>query len=142
MTTVNSPGTDLSTLLDKGPWTSYQKAVVTLTASAVVFDGLDIQIIGYAIPAISHSWGLAKSVFASVLAAGLCGVAIGSALGGIIGDRIGRRPALILNVFFFALATLSMAAANSLTMLLILRFCAGLGIGGALPNAATLTAEY
>jgi AAHS family 4-hydroxybenzoate transporter-like MFS transporter len=142
MTTVNSRGTDLSALLDTGPWTRYQKAVVALTASAVVFDGLDIQIIGYAIPAISQSWGLEKSVFASVLAAGLCGVAIGSALGGITGDRIGRRPALVLNVFFFALATLGMAATNSLIALLILRFCAGLGIGGALPNAATLTAEY
>jgi AAHS family 4-hydroxybenzoate transporter-like MFS transporter len=142
MTVVNSSGADLGSLLDMGPWTRYQKAVVALTASAVVFDGLDIQIMGYAIPAVSQSWGLAKSAFASVLAAGLCGVTIGSALGGIAGDRIGRRPALILNVFFFALATLGMAATNSLTALLILRFCAGLGIGGALPNAATLTAEY
>lgn len=42
---------DLGILLDTGPWTRYQKAVVALTASAVVFDGLDIQIVGYAIPA-------------------------------------------------------------------------------------------
>lgn len=133
---------DVGVLLDTGRWTRYQKAIVALTASAVVFDGLDIQIVGYAIPSIAQSWGLAKSAFASVLAAGLFGVTVGSALGGLAGDRIGRRPALILNVFFFALATLGMAATHSLGMLLILRFCAGLGIGGALPNAATLTSEY
>lgn len=133
---------DLSARLDEGPWTPYQKFIVALTACSVIFDGLDIQVVGYAIPAIAHDWGLAKSMFASVMAAGLFGVAVGSALGGLIGDRIGRRPALIASVVFFASSTFGMSATHSLAMLLLLRLCAGLGIGGALPNAATLTAEY
>jgi AAHS family 4-hydroxybenzoate transporter-like MFS transporter len=62
---------DLGALLDSGPWTRYQKGIVALAASAVVFDGLDIQIVGFAIPPIAKEWGLAKSSFASVLAAGL-----------------------------------------------------------------------
>jgi AAHS family 4-hydroxybenzoate transporter-like MFS transporter len=133
---------DLGALLDNGRWTLYQKLIVALTACAVIFDGLDIQIVGFAIPAIAHDWGLAKSMFASVLAAGLFGVAIGSALGGLIGDRVGRRPALIASVFLFAASTFGMSTTHSLAPLLILRLCAGLGIGGALPNAATLTSEY
>ncbi|HEY4355242.1 MAG TPA: MFS transporter [Acidobacteriaceae bacterium] len=133
---------DLGSILDNGPWTNRQKAISALTASALIFDGLDIQIVGFAIPAISQSWHIAKSMFASVLAAGLFGVALGSVLGGLEGDHIGRRPALILNVFLFAAATLGMAGAHSLTHLFLLRFVAGLGIGGALPNGATLTAEY
>jgi len=103
---------------------------------------MDIQIVGYAIPAIAKDWGLAKSSFASVLAAGLFGVTLGSAIGGLLGDRIGRRPALILSVFFFAANTLGMSLPHSLLPLLLLRFCAGVGIGGVLPNAATLTSEY
>jgi MFS transporter, AAHS family, 4-hydroxybenzoate transporter len=133
---------DLGALLDSGPWTSYQKGIVALTASAVAFDGLDIQIIGFAIPAIAKDWGLAKPLFASVLAAGLFGVALGSALGGLIGDRVGRRPALIMSVFVFAASTCAIAFTNTLIALLFLRFFAGVGIGSALPNAATLTAEY
>jgi MFS transporter, AAHS family, 4-hydroxybenzoate transporter len=133
---------DLGSLLDNGRWTLYQKLIVALTACAVVFDGLDIQIVGFAIPAIARDWGLAKSMFASVLAAGLFGVAIGSALGGLIGDRLGRRSALIISVIVFAASTFGMSGTHSLAPLLFLRLCAGLGIGGALPNAATLTSEY
>lgn len=142
MTSVETQTLHLAEALDTGPWTGYQKFIVALTACAVIFDGLDIQVMGFAVPAIAHDWGLAKSMFASVLAAGLFGVAIGSALGGPLGDRVGRRPALIGSAFFFALSTFSMAAVHSLGPLLLLRLCAGLGIGGALPNAATLTAEY
>jgi len=142
MIQTNQNPTNLGSLLDSGPWTFYQKRVVALTAAAVIFDGLDIQIVGFAIPSIAKDWALPKSLFASVLAAGLFGVALGSALGGLIGDRIGRRPALIVSVLFFAASTCGMALTNSLIPLLLLRFCAGLGIGGALPNAATLVSEY
>lgn len=142
MTDLSSTLPELDSSLESGPWTTRQKAVVALTASAVIFDGVDIQVVGFAIPAISQSWNLAKSHFASVLAAGLFGVAVGSALGGLEGDRLGRRPALILNVFLFAAATLGMADAHSLPQLFLLRFIAGLGIGGVLPNAATLTSEF
>src|ERR1700723_3449005 len=92
---------DLGSLLDNGRWTLYQKLIVALTACAGVFDGLDIQIFGFALPAIARDWGRAKSMFASVLAAGLFGVAIGSALGGLIVARLGRRSALIISVIVF-----------------------------------------
>jgi AAHS family 4-hydroxybenzoate transporter-like MFS transporter len=81
-------------------------------------------------------------MFASVLAAGLFGVTVGSILGGLLGDRVGRRPVLILSVFFFAANTCGMAFTHGLHSLLLLRFFAGLGIGAALPNAATLSSEY
>jgi AAHS family 4-hydroxybenzoate transporter-like MFS transporter len=133
---------ELGRLLDEGAWTGYQKRVVALTASAVAFDGLDIQIVGYIIPAVAKEWHVAKSMFASVLAAGLFGVTVGSILGGLLGDRVGRRPVLILSVFFFAANTCGMAFTHGLHSLLLLRFFAGLGIGAALPNAATLSSEY
>ena len=133
---------DVGHLLDHGPWTMRQKSFVGLAALAVVFDGLDIQLMGFAIPSIAKEWGLVKASFASVLAGGLFGVALGSALGGLLGDRVGRRAALITSVVCFGAMTLGMAGAHSLTVLLLLRFGAGLGIGGALPNAATLTAEF
>ena len=73
---------------------------------------------------------------------GLFGVAAGTACGGIVGDRIGRKKALIMSVLVFGAATLGFAFAHSIAALFVLRLVAGLGIGGALPNATTLTAEF
>jgi AAHS family 4-hydroxybenzoate transporter-like MFS transporter len=67
---------------------------------------------------------------------------LGSALGGYLGDRFGRRTALAANVTVFGAATVAVALIDSLAMLALLRFLAGAGIGGALPNASTLTAEF
>jgi AAHS family 4-hydroxybenzoate transporter-like MFS transporter len=133
---------DLNSLLDYGPWTLRQKLVVLLAALTVMLDGMDIQMMGFAVPAIAKDWGLTKASFAPVLATGLFGVAIGTAIGGLIGDRFGRRIALLANVLLFAVATLAVVLTHSITAILVLRFAAGLGIGGALPNAATLTAEF
>lgn len=139
---VDTTVPEIGSLLDFGPWGAYQKRTIALTAGVVVFDGLDIQMTGYAVPAIARDWGLHPAIFASVLAAGLFGVAIGSALGGFIGDRLGRRWAIIASAFSFAFCTLGMAFTHDLTSLLVLRFLAGFGIGGALPNAATLASEF
>ena len=68
---------------------------------------------------------------------------IGGLLGGVLGDRYGRRTALLGSVLAFAVLTLAIAFVNShLRMLGVLRFLAGVGLGGAMPNAATLASEY
>src|SRR5262249_49649417 len=56
--------------------------------------------------------------------------------------RIGRRTALLLSVISFAVLTLAISTVNGLMMLGTLRFLAGLGLGGAMPNAAALSSEY
>ncbi|MDQ1471677.1 MAG: transporter, family, 4-hydroxybenzoate transporter [Bryobacterales bacterium] len=66
----------------------------------------------------------------------------GSALAGPIGDRLGRRRTLIATVLLFGLATLSISWAHSLTVLGILRFFAGAGVGGAIPNATAIASEF
>jgi AAHS family 4-hydroxybenzoate transporter-like MFS transporter len=72
----------------------------------------------------------------------MVGMMIGGAVAGMLGDRLGRRVALIGSVLVFALPTVAIAAADTLVALGVLRFLAGLGLGGALPNAAALASEY
>ena len=133
---------DVGAMLDRGRWTPYQKALTLLAATAVMFDGFDLQILGFAIPSIMRDWHLARASFAPVAAIGLGGMALGSPLAGYLGDRIGRRVALILCVAVFGAATVATAFAPDLTWLAILRFLTGMGVGGALPNAAAFTAEF
>jgi len=134
--------TDVSALLDRGPWTTYQKLLTALSALAVLFDGFDIQILAFAIPSLMRDWHVARSAFGPVLAVGLAGMVIGGPLAGYMGDRAGRRPALIASVALFGLATIGTALIHGLTGLIFLRFVTGLGAGGALPNASALAAEF
>ncbi len=142
MTPAPAPAIDVGALLDRGRWSLYQKAMTVLAALAVIFDGFDIQILGFAIPSIMREWHLARADFAPVLAIGLAGMAFGSPLAGQCGDRFGRRATLIGCVLLFGAATIATAFSHGLLELAILRFLTGMGAGGALPNASTLAAEF
>jgi AAHS family 4-hydroxybenzoate transporter-like MFS transporter len=133
---------DIGEILDSGPWTTMQKMVVFLAALAVVMDGVDGQLIGFAIPVLIKEWGISRGDFAPALAAGLVGMAIGSAGAGLLADRFGRRSAVIGSVFLFGIATCAIGFSQNLMMIAVLRFIAGLGIGGALPSSTTMTAEF
>jgi AAHS family 4-hydroxybenzoate transporter-like MFS transporter len=125
-----------------GRWGRYQQALVALAALTIIFDGADIQLLGVAIPAMMADWAIARGAFAPVLATGLVGMMIGGAIGGIAGDRFGRRVALIGSLLVFGVLTLAVAAIDNLVALGVLRFCAGLGFGATVPNAAALVSEY
>jgi AAHS family 4-hydroxybenzoate transporter-like MFS transporter len=136
------PPIDLSALLDEGAWSRRQKLFVLLTAITIVFDGIDNQLLGIAVPAMMRDWSLPRSAFAPILATGMVGMMIGGAIAGVIGDRFGRRVALIGSVFVFGCLTAAIAVIDGVWSLGILRFLAGLGLGGAMPNAAALASEY
>ncbi|NML17842.1 MFS transporter [Azohydromonas caseinilytica] len=142
MTSRSSPPIDIGHLLDDGPFSPMQRLVVALAALAIVMDGFDGQLIGFAIPQIIQEWGITRGAFAPAVAAGLFGMAVGSAGAGLFADRFGRRLALALSVFLFGAATCAIGFAPDVPTIAALRFIAGLGIGGALPSASTMTAEF
>lgn len=137
------PGSaDVGDLLDNGPFTSMQKFVVMLAALSIVMDGFDGQLIGFAIPMMIQEWGITREAFAPAVASGLIGMGIGSASAGLFADRYGRRMAVIVSVFVFGTATCAIGLAPDALTVAVLRFIAGLGIGGALPSSTTVTAEF
>jgi MFS transporter, AAHS family, 4-hydroxybenzoate transporter len=133
---------DIAEVLDQGRWTRYQRFLTVVSALAIIFDGFDIQILGFAIPTLMKEWALPRAAFGPVLALGLAGMAVGSPFAGYLGDRAGRRPALIFSLILFAAATLATSFVASIAGLAVLRFLTGLGTGGALPNATALVAEF
>lgn len=116
--------------------------MVAAAALLIVLDGADNQLLANAVPALMREWDLPRAAFANASAAAPFGMIAGGMLGGIVGDRIGRSAALLGSVTWFALLTALIGFADSLTMLTAARFLAGLGLGGAMPNAAALTAEF
>ena len=133
---------DVGYVLDEGRWTTYQKLLILGTALTIILDGVDNQLLGNAIPSLMKEWSLPRGAFSTVLALSPFGMMFGGALGGMLGDRIGRRTALLFSMISFAVLTLAISFVNGLAFLGALRFFAGLGLGGAMPNAAALSSEY
>jgi AAHS family 4-hydroxybenzoate transporter-like MFS transporter len=129
-------------LLDEGRWTWYQTLLVLGTALTIILDGVDNQLLPNAIPTLIREWDRPRADFTNALAIGPFGMMLGGLIGGLIGDRFGRRPALLGSVVAFGALTAAIALVNSIETLSALRFLAGLGLGGAMPNAATLASEY
>jgi AAHS family 4-hydroxybenzoate transporter-like MFS transporter len=142
MTTSGTRTIDVGQVLDDGHWSNRQKLFVLMTALTIVFDGIDNQLLGIAVPAMMRDWAVPRGAFRPVVAAGMVGMMIGGALAGLVGDRMGRRFALIGSVLIFGVLTAAAALVDSLWALGVLRFLAGLGLGGAMPNAAALASEY
>jgi AAHS family 4-hydroxybenzoate transporter-like MFS transporter len=128
-------------LLDRAPVGSAHLRVFALAGAAIVLDGFDLQALGFAAPSLIADWGISRADLAPLFAAGIIGMAIGALLFGHLGDRWGRRRAMLVAVLLFALSTLGCAVVASTTQLLVLRLLAGIGLGGALPNAAALVSE-
>lgn len=115
---------------------------MTVCVAVVLIDGFDTQLISFAAPAIAASWHVSPSGFGFVFGIGLFGGLLGAICAGLVADRIGRKPTLLMTVLLFGVASLCTPLADSMSMLSALRFVTGLGVGGALPGAIALAAEY
>jgi AAHS family 4-hydroxybenzoate transporter-like MFS transporter len=133
---------DVGTAIDEGRWTGYQKLLIVGTALTIILDGVDNQLLPNAVPTLIKEWGRPRGEFIGALSYGPFGMMIGGLVGGYLGDKLGRRTALLGSVMIFSVLTFAIAFADSIATLGALRFLAGVGLGGAMPNAATLASEY
>lgn len=116
--------------------------VLALCTLVILLDGLDLQAAAFTGPSIAAQWQLERSSMGPIYAMGLAGGAVGALLMGPLGDRYGRRPALLLSVLAFGTATFLTAWVRNFDQLLVMRLLTGIGLGGAMPNAAALISEY
>ncbi len=122
-------------------WSGHRLAVWLLLASAIVLDGFDNQVLSHIIPSLSREWKLPRESFAPALALGLLGMSAGTIISGWLGDRLGRRTVLMASLILFGLMTSLCATASGIGTLIGLRILAGIGLGGAVPNATVMINE-
>ncbi len=133
---------DVQTIIDRSKLSSLQWIVFIFGCMIILADGLDAGAIGYIAPTISEEWGISKKELGPVLSAALIGMSLGALISGPLADRLGRKWVVISTTALFGVATLLSATSENLTQLSVWRFVTGLGLGAAMPNIATLLAEY
>ncbi len=133
---------DVVALIETRPIGPRQWTVIGLCAFVAMLDGLDLQSIGLAAPAMGAQLHIAPQAFGVVFSAALAGLALGAFLLGPLADRVGRKRVLVAATFCFGVFTLATANAGSLPELLTCRFLTGFGLGGAMPSFISLGSEY
>jgi AAHS family 4-hydroxybenzoate transporter-like MFS transporter len=133
---------DVQEFIDTHPLSPMQRLLIVLCFFVVAIDGFDTAIIGFIAPAIRAEWGLAVQQLGPLFAAGLFGLLVGAFLVGPVTDRYGRKVMLVASIVWFGGAALASSFSPDLAWLTWLRFLTGVGLGGAMPTAITLTSEY
>jgi MFS family permease len=115
----------------------------TLAASFLTygFDAIDFMLLALTIPFIMKEFGISLEVAGLLGTAGMIGVGVSGVLIGVFSDRCGRKLALLLSIATFGVFTFAIYFAKNWTDVLILRFLAGLGLGGVWGVISALVSE-
>ncbi|WP_017395144.1 MFS transporter [Acinetobacter haemolyticus] len=133
---------NVNAVIDEAKFTPFHWSILLWCLLIIIFDGYDLVIYGVVLPLLMQEWSL-TSVQAGMLAStALCGMMFGAMLFGALADKIGRKNVILICVTFFSGFTFLGAFASNPFEFGILRFLAGLGIGGVMPNLVALTSEY
>jgi MFS transporter, AAHS family, 4-hydroxybenzoate transporter len=144
---VNTPDgsasrVSVTDIIDAAAVGAFQIRIIVVCLCVSMLDGFDTQSMAFVAPSISELWGVAPARFGVIFSATLLGTALGAVLLGRLADRYGRRKLIVAAVALFGLMTLACGWASDFTSLLLLRFVAGVGLGGAIPNFLAYASEY
>lgn len=120
---------------------SRAKIRLLLCFAIAIFEGFDLQSMGVAAPRMRAEFMLDNAQMAWAFSAAILGTLPGAILGGRFADIVGRKKILIFSILLFGIMSLLTAYTANFSLLLLIRFCTGLGMGGALPMMITLASE-
>lgn len=121
---------------------TFQRRLLLAAGGGWLFDAMDLLLLGSVVAAAGRAWGLSKPVVGDIITANLIGMFLGAALSGVVADRVGRKAVFTWTLLAYSLLTGLSALAWSAASLALIRFFAGLGLGGELPVASTLVSEF
>jgi len=132
----------ISQILDDNPFSLYQFWVCLLCFLIMFCEGFDLMVIGVTMPKIADFLHCKPSALGLAVSAGQLGPLVGAVVLGMVADKWGRRRTLIFSAIIFAIFTYAISHMTSLTDLALYRFMAGIGLGGAVPNALAFGSEW
>jgi sugar porter (SP) family MFS transporter len=91
--------------------------------------GFDFAVIAGALPFLREAFQLTTWWEGFLTGSLALGCIVGCLAAGNISDRFGRKPGLMAAALIFTVSSLGMALADSLTVFIIMRFAAGIGVG-------------
>jgi MFS transporter, AAHS family, 4-hydroxybenzoate transporter len=133
---------DVGKIIDDSRLNKVSLSVILLCGLIMMMDGYDYTIISVAASSIMKEWNVGTKAFGVALSAAPFGYLFGAIIFGTLSDKIGRKKTLLIASLIFSVGTLLVYFCQSMQSLILMRAFTGVGIGGAVPCAITLTSEY
>ncbi|MBI1451981.1 aromatic acid/H+ symport family MFS transporter [Acinetobacter sp. FL51] len=137
-----SKAVNVNDIIDHAKFSKFHFKVLAWCLLIILFDGYDLAINGVVLPLLMEEWGLSAMQAGMLASTALAGMMFGAMLFGSLADKIGRKKVIMICIVLFSGLTFAGGFASNPTEFAILRFLAGLGIGGVMPNLVALTSEY
>ncbi len=133
---------DVHKMVDEAKFNRFHAFVLAWCLLIIIIDGYDIAVAGAALPSIMKDMNVDASTAGYMASSALFGMMFGAIFLGTLSDKIGRRWTISICVFLFSVFTAAAGFANDPVTFSVLRFIAGLGIGGVMPNIVAQMTEY
>lgn len=106
-----------------------------------MLDAFDVMLYSIVLATLMREFGMSKGTAGFLNTLTLIASAIGSFCFGFLADKFGRRRMLSASILTYSIFTFACGFSTSITMLAVMRFLLGLGMGGEWNSGATLVAE-
>ena len=133
---------DVHKLSDEARFNGFHALVLFWCALIIVFDGYDLAVVGIALPSIMKEMGVDATSAGFMVSAALFGMMFGAITLGTLADRIGRRRAIAICIALFSVFTAAAGLTKDPVAFSVVRFLAGIGIGGVMPNVIAHMTEF
>jgi putative MFS transporter len=130
--------------IEKAKLSRFHFGLLALGSFIYAFTAMNVLLIAAVFTPIIAEFGLAQQPLAAglLLSAGYIGMFVGALTCGALADRIGRKNTIIFTLFTMTVFTALNGFAPDPVTMAVLRFVAGIGLGGALPQPGVYIAEY
>ncbi len=120
---------------------NYQSKVVASTTAGFGLENMDVMFLSFALSSIIADLHLSGTQAGLIATITNIGMLLGGVFFGVLADRVGRVKTFTYTIFIFAFATAALFWANSLPLIYLCRFLAGIGAGGEYGIGMTVLAE-
>jgi len=128
--------------LEKTSLSNFHYILLSLGCLIYGFTAMNTMLISATLPAIIEEWSLDSITAGFLLSSGYIGMFIGALSCGFLADIIGRKKALIFTILIMSTFTGLCSISKDVLSMSILRFLAGIGLGGTLPQPGVYISEY
>jgi AAHS family benzoate transporter-like MFS transporter len=133
---------DIHKTADAAKFNGFHASLLLWCALIIICDGYDLAVAGIAVPSIMKDMGVTAQNAGFMVSSALFGMMFGAIFLGTLADRIGRRWTIVICLALFSVFTAGAGLTHDPYVFSVMRFLAGLGIGGVMPNVVAQMTEY
>lgn len=133
---------DVNQMVLNARFNGFHLWILSLCTFLIMCDGYDLFMYGTIVPSLMNEWHVSPIVVGTLNSYTLIGMMMGALTFSPVADKVGRKHIIGLSAIVFCTFTGLAGFASGPVMFGVLRFLAGIGLGGIMPNAVALVTEY